>query len=199
MRGSPRTTRDVTGRPFVSVRFGNVLKSRGSVLTAFRSQIAAGGPITVTHPDVARYFMTVEEAVELVLQAGAVGDGGEVLVLDMGEQVRIADVAQRLASASNPPIRIEYTGLRPGEKLREELFSDEEIGFPSRHPLISYVDVPPLAPELVCDLDPNEDGDTIAKMLRSLSDDMAERVGRIPAPSDWLALDWTQSASEGRR
>ena len=177
-----------TDLPFLSVRFGNVLKSRGSVLTSFRSQIAAGGPITVTHPDVARYFMTVEEAVELVLQAGAVGKGGEALVLDMGEQVRIADVAERLAAASNPPIRIEYTGLRPGEKLREELFSDEEIGFPSPHPLISYVDVPPLAPELVCDLDPDEIGDAIAAMLLALSDDMATRVGQVPELAQPLAL-----------
>lgn len=174
----------VTGRPFLSVRFGNVLHSRGSVLTSFRSQIAAGGPITVTHPEVARYFMTVEEAVELMLQAGAVGAGGEVLVLDMGEQVRISDIAKRLAAASNPPIRIEYTGLRPGEKLREELFSDKEIGFPSPHPLISCVDVPPLAPALVYDLDPDEDGNAIAAMLLALSDDMAGRVGLSVSTSD---------------
>jgi FlaA1/EpsC-like NDP-sugar epimerase len=132
--------------------------------------------------------MTVEEAVELVLQAAAVGKGGEALVLDMGEQVRIADIAERLAAASNPPIRIEYTGLRPGEKLREELFSDEEIGLASPHPLISYVDVPPLAPELVCDLDPDENGCAIGATLLALSDDMAERVGQVPVVSKPVEL-----------
>jgi FlaA1/EpsC-like NDP-sugar epimerase len=129
---------------FVSVRFGNVLGSRGSVLTAFRSQIDSGGPITVTHQDVRRYFMTVEEAVQLVVQAGAIGHRGSVLVLDMGEPVRIADVARQLAAVAPRPIDIVFTGLRPGEKLTEQLLGDGETAVPSEHPLITAVDVPPL-------------------------------------------------------
>jgi FlaA1/EpsC-like NDP-sugar epimerase len=129
---------------FVSVRFGNVLGSRGSVLTAFRAQIEAGGPITVTHPDVTRYFMTIEEAVQLVVQAGAIGERGQLLVLDMGQPVRIADVARQLASAAPRHIEVVFTGLRPGEKLHEDLFSPEEQGLPSEHALITTLAVPPL-------------------------------------------------------
>ncbi|RMH76209.1 MAG: polysaccharide biosynthesis protein, partial [Actinomyces sp.] len=116
---------DVDGQ-YLSVRFGNVLGSRGSVLVAFREQISAGGPLTVTHPDVTRYFMTVREAVQLVIQAGAIGRTGEVLVLDMGEPVRIYDVARRLIAQSGRHVDIAFTGLRPGEKLHEELFSADE-------------------------------------------------------------------------
>lgn len=129
---------------YVSVRFGNVLGSRGSVLLAFRAQIEAGGPVTVTHPDVTRFFMTVEEAVELVIQAGAMGRHGEAMVLDMGEPVRIDDVARRLVEQSRRRVEITYTGLRPGEKLHEVLLSAGEEPRPSGHPLISTVDVPPL-------------------------------------------------------
>ncbi|HRW38074.1 MAG: polysaccharide biosynthesis protein [Acidimicrobiales bacterium] len=130
---------------FLSVRFGNVLGSRGSVLTAFAKQIEAGGPVTVTHPDVTRYFMTVEEAVQLVIQAGAVGRDGEALVLDMGEPVKIDDVAKRLIAEADRPIEIVYTGLRDGEKLHEVLFSPEEDGSRPIHPRISHVTVPPLS------------------------------------------------------
>jgi len=129
---------------YISVRFGNVLGSRGSVLTAFRAQIDAGGPITVTHPDVTRYFMTVEEAVQLVIQGGAIGSSGEVLVLDMGKPVEIAAVARLLAAEATRPVRIVYTGLRPGEKLHEELFGSGEVSAGSRHPLIRRVVVPPV-------------------------------------------------------
>jgi len=135
---------DVPGT-YLSVRFGNVLGSRGSALTAFRAQIAAGEPVTVTHPDVTRYFMTVQEAVSLVLQAGAIGRPGEVLVLDMGEPVRIADVAQRLIDASGADVRIVYTGLRFGEKLHEDLFGDGETDERPVSPSISHVAAPPLA------------------------------------------------------
>jgi FlaA1/EpsC-like NDP-sugar epimerase len=131
---------------FLSVRFGNVLGSRGSVLTAFHAQIEAGGPITVTDPDVTRYFMTVSEAVQLVVQAGAVGRDGEALVLDMGEPVRIADVARQLAAQASRPIEIVYTGLRPGEKLHEVLLADGEVDERPAHPLISHVRVPRLHP-----------------------------------------------------
>ena len=129
---------------FVSVRFGNVLGSRGSVLTAFAAQSAVGGPISVTHPEVTRYFMTVEEAVRLTIFAGAIGRSGEVLVLDMGEPVRIADVAKRFADQHTPPLRIVYTGLRPGEKLHEELLATDEADERPVHPLISHVPVTPM-------------------------------------------------------
>jgi FlaA1/EpsC-like NDP-sugar epimerase len=130
---------------FLSVRFGNVLGSRGSVLMAFASQIEAGGPVTVTDPEVTRYFMTVEEAVQLVIQAGAVGRDGEALVLDMGEPVCIDDVARRLIAEADRPIEVVYTGLRDGEKLHEVLFGSGEDGTSPIHPRISHVPVPPLA------------------------------------------------------
>ena len=109
------------------MRFGNVLGSKGSVLGTFQHQVDDGGPITVTDPDVTRFFMTVEEAVALTIQAGALGEPGEVLVLDMGEPVRIVDVAERLAEQADRPIDIVFTGLREGEKLHEVLFGDGEV------------------------------------------------------------------------
>jgi FlaA1/EpsC-like NDP-sugar epimerase len=152
---------------YLSVRFGNVLRSRGSVLTAFQAQVEAGGPITVTHPDVTRYFMTVEEAVQLVIQAGAVGLNGEVLVLRMGRPVRIDDVARRLASEAKRPIEIVYTGLRPGEKLHETLFGSNEVDVRTDHPMISHVGVPRLvATEVAAIPDDLEDLELVSELAR---------------------------------
>jgi len=127
----------VTETRFITVRFGNVLDSAGSVVPLFREQIKAGGPVTVTHPDVTRYFMTIPEACQLIMQAAAVGQGGEVFVLDMGEPIKISYLAEQMIQLSGKcperDIRIEYIGLRPGEKVTEELFLDHERPTPTGH------------------------------------------------------------------
>ncbi|MDQ1516469.1 MAG: hypothetical protein QOE80_2299, partial [Actinomycetota bacterium] len=172
---------------FVSVRFGNVLGSRGSVLHAFQAQIDTGGPVTVTDAHVSRYFMTVHEAIQLVIQAAAVngrppaGESdrddagtaaprhpGEVLVLDMGEPILIDDVARRLIRQSGRDIDIVYTGLRPGEKLHEDLFGEAEPVVRRVHPLISHVVVPPLDPDAVKGLDPQLPPAQVIAQLRDL-------------------------------
>src|SRR6476469_1040698 len=152
-RLAERLTADFARRAdgrYVSVRFGNVLGSRGSVVHAFTAQIEMGGPITVTHPDVRRYFMLIPAACQLVLEAASIGVDGEVMVLDMGEQVKIVDVAKtRLRMSGRRDIDIVYTGLRPGEKLGEELFSPEESHRSTSHPLVDSVDVPSITVEYV--------------------------------------------------
>nr|WP_252199789.1 polysaccharide biosynthesis protein [Brevibacterium sp. RIT 803] len=134
-----------SGRKYMSVRFGNVLGSRGSVLETFVAQVAAGDPVTVTDPEVTRYFMTADEACELVLQAAAIGRPGETLVLDMGEPIKINDLAHRvIALSGRSDARIVYTGLRPGEKLTEALLSPGEEDVRPTHPLITQVPITPI-------------------------------------------------------
>jgi FlaA1/EpsC-like NDP-sugar epimerase len=155
-RAAERLTADMARRAegaYLSVRFGNVLGSRGSVLHTFTAQIEAGGPVTVVHPEVTRYFMTVEEAVQLVIQAGAIGEDGEVMILDMGQPVKIVDMAQQLIAMSGKSIEIVYTGLREGEKLHEELFGSAETDERSKHPLVSHAHVEPLSVDVVRSLD----------------------------------------------
>jgi FlaA1/EpsC-like NDP-sugar epimerase len=166
---------------YLSVRFGNVLGSRGSVLTTFRSQIENGGPLTVTDPEVTRYFMTIEEAVQLVIQAGAIGSDGEALVLDMGQPVRIYDVAKQMAAACNPEPAIEITGLRPGEKLHEHLFCAHEVPQPSTHTLIRSVDVAPFDPAFVRDADPTGLREHVLADLRAWAGAVDELSRGLPA------------------
>lgn len=164
------TAREADGA-YISVRFGNVLGSRGSVLHTFTAQIAAGGPVTVVHPEITRYFMTVEEAVQLVIQAGAIGEDGEVMILDMGQPVKIDDVAKQLIELSGKTIEIVYTGLREGEKLHEQLFGGAESDERSRHPLVSHAHVSPLS----------------ANVVRAFDLDTAH-LGLLQAFEDWVHL-----------
>jgi FlaA1/EpsC-like NDP-sugar epimerase len=138
-------------RPFVAVRFGNVLGSRGSAVPHFKRQIELGGPVTVTHPEMRRFFMTIPEAVHLVLQAGGMGTGGEVFVLDMGEPIRIVDLARdviKLSGCSLDEIPIVYTGIRPGEKLTEVLWEPDAVVRPTGHPEILRVEERPGASDI---------------------------------------------------
>jgi FlaA1/EpsC-like NDP-sugar epimerase len=155
--------RDVSTR-FVAVRFGNVLNSSGSVIPIFRKQIEKGGPVTVTHPDMTRYFMTIPEAVSLVVQAGAIGGRGQVFVLDMGEPVRIVDLAQNMirlsgkvprlpddTAASPRDLRITFIGSKPGEKIHEELWDGGDSVGETTHPKIMRLSRPPVDPEWLAD------------------------------------------------
>ena len=164
---------------FITTRFGNVLGSNGSVIPLFKNQIELGGPITVTHKDITRYFMTIPEACQLVLEAGAMGKGGEIFVFDMGESVKIYDVAIKMIQLSGlrfpEDIDIEITGLRPGEKLYEELLAADENTIPTYHdkimiakvPTIDYTEVKAQIMEL-CHINKEGDNAQIVRLLKDL-------------------------------
>jgi FlaA1/EpsC-like NDP-sugar epimerase len=157
---------------YLSVRFGNVLGTSGSVLKTFAAQVDSGGPITVTHPDVTRYFMTVRESVQLVIQAAAIGRDGEALVLDMGKPVRILDVAQLFVENAKDPIDLVFTGLKPGEKLHEARLGAGEVDRRPIHPLISHVSVPSVTYSEAWSLPVRGDNATIVAALEAVTDRM---------------------------
>ncbi len=164
---------------FITTRFGNVLGSNGSVVTLFKKQIDKGGPVTVTHPDVIRYFMTIPEACRLVIEAGMMGKGGEIFLFDMGKPVKIIDLAMKMIQLSglevDKDIKIKFTGLRPGEKLFEELLNDSENALPTYHPqimigkVIEY-DFDPVSREIdeLIDLFEKQDNMAIVKKMKSI-------------------------------
>ncbi|GAA2273397.1 hypothetical protein GCM10010415_45730 [Streptomyces atrovirens] len=155
------------GRPYVSVRFGNVLGCQGSFLDVFARQVAAGNPVTVTHPGMTRYLMTVQEAVELVIQSAALGSVGHALVLDMGEQVRILDIARRVIAQAGGELPVRYVGLRPGEKLTESLVAPSETPVRYVHPKIMEVPVPALKAGDGPDLDAWGEDHAVVAALRA--------------------------------
>lgn len=178
-----------TGKPacqFVTTRFGNVLGSNGSVIPIFKRQIAAGGPVTVTHPDIVRFFMLIPEACRLVLEAGTIGNGGEIFVFDMGKPVRIVDLANRmivLSGAQN--VDIKFTGLRDGEKLYEEVLSDEEGTVPTNHPKIRVAKVREYDYEMACrneeellELSYSYDDMAIVKKMKEIVPEYKSRVSK---------------------
>jgi len=173
-----------TGTQYVAVRFGNVLGSSGSVVPRFTAQIARGGPVTVTHPDIVRYFMTIPEAAQLVLQAGLMGRSGQIFVMDMGEPMKIVDLARmliRLSGKSEQEIPISFTGLRPGEKLFEELLADDETSEPTPHPKLRVAKTAPLPCDAqavmrwIEDAGPEPDSAAVREWLRAQVPEYAPR------------------------
>ncbi|MFM9029025.1 MAG: polysaccharide biosynthesis protein, partial [Bacteroidota bacterium] len=164
---------------FITTRFGNVLDSNGSVIPRFRKQIEDGGPVTVTHPEITRYFMTIPEACQLVLEAGSIGNGGEIYLFDMGKSVRILELAQKMIRLAGmkeeQDIRIIFTGLRPGEKIFEELLADKETSLPTHHEKIMIAKVRPYEfseiskdiSELI-ELFKSQENDVIVKKMKSI-------------------------------
>jgi FlaA1/EpsC-like NDP-sugar epimerase len=187
-------SRNAPGGPrLITVRFGNVLASRGSVVPLFVAQINAGGPVTVSHEDATRYFMSIKEACMLVVQASLMGDGGEIFILKMGEPIRIAELARDLIALSGlragADVKIEYTGLRPGEKLHESLVAQGEQALPSRHPQIlravsrvpAGVDVETLVAALVALARAGGDDAIRAELARNIPDaDFPARAAPSP-------------------
>jgi FlaA1/EpsC-like NDP-sugar epimerase len=179
---------------FIAVRFGNVLGSSGSVIPLFRRQIARGGPVTVTHPEMERYFMTIPEAVQLIVQAGALGRSGDVFVLDMGEPVKIVDLAHNMIRLSGKEperdIPVEFIGVRPGEKLHEELWGEDEESAVTSHPKILRAASQPVDPawleEEVAELERLVDAGETVQVVARLADMMRSprRLDDVPAAAE---------------
>jgi FlaA1/EpsC-like NDP-sugar epimerase len=179
------------GTQFVIVRFGNVFGSAGSVIPRFREQIVRGGPVTVTHPEITRYFMSRSEATQLLLQAGLQGKNGEILVLDMGEPVRIVDLARdmiKLSGADPDRIAVVFTGLRPGEKLFEEPLASEEARKPTPHPKLFVADAREASADAVgqmvawCERDRAADDAEVRARLKGWIPEYAPLAGAPMAP-----------------
>jgi FlaA1/EpsC-like NDP-sugar epimerase len=189
--GHPRTS------TFVSVRFGNVLASAGSVVQIFKKQIAAGGPVTVTHPDMRRYFMSIPEAVQLVLQASAMGNGSEIFVLDMGEPVRIVDLARNMVRLAgfvpDEDIEIQFSGLRPGEKLFEELCMDGEDMLPTYHDKIKIFRSEKPSPGSIANWI-----ETLRFLLKEADSDAVKRHLIALAPTYRKGMTHVMTASDGQ-